>query len=279
MNAKAKHGEWLDLLDERKGAFLSAEALAKKYPDGLEWTIPMKLAENRAKLAYKELTEIVDRNDERISLFQQEWIKFVLREVLELHDVSLKPREEYPAESDDSNCKFYPDYVLIDGDGKPVFFVVARDWDENLEKPSQDDAWIESPIDKTIRLCKTYEVNLALVTNGEDWTIVSVPRDLPSGYGTWRARYWDLEPKTFQAFATLFNVRNLRGRDLDQLFVDSYENQNAVTTVLGLQVRRAVEVLLQGLDRADADRGRELLKGVDARELYEAALTVMMRLL
>src|SRR5262249_37594076 len=44
------------------------------------------------------------------------------------------------------------------------------------------------------------------------------------------------------------------------------------------QVRRAVEVLIQALDKADQDHGRKLLADVPETELYEAALTVMMRL-
>ena len=43
-------------------------------------------------------------------------------------------------------------------------------------------------------------------------------------------------------------------------------------------MRRAVEVLVQALDRIDADRQGQLLAGVGEKELYEAALTVMMRL-
>lgn len=51
-----------------------------------------------------------------------------------------------------------------------------------------------------------------------------------------------------------------------------------MTDALGEQVRRAVEVLIQSLDKADQDRNRELLHNVKETELYEAALTVMMRL-
>ena len=58
----------------------------------------------------------------------------------------------------------------------------------------------------------------------------------------------------------------------------SAANQQEVTDQLGYQVRKAVEVLIQSLDRADQDHGRELLRGVSEAELYEAALTVMMRL-
>jgi len=36
-----------------------------------------------------------------------------------------------------------------------------------------------------------------------------------------------------------------------------------VTDALGEQVRRAVEVLIQALDRADVDRDRTLLKGIE----------------
>lgn len=43
-------------------------------------------------------------------------------------------------------------------------------------------------------------------------------------------------------------------------------------------MRRAVEVLIQALDKADVDRNRDLLRGVSPDELYEAGLTVMMRL-
>ena len=39
-----------------------------------------------------------------------------------------------------------------------------------------------------------------------------------------------------------------------------------------------MEVLIQALDKADADRNRELLEGIEPEVLYEASLTLMMRL-
>ena len=65
---------------------------------------------------------------------------------------------------------------------------------------------------------------------------------------------------------------------LPALYERSLKHQDDVTEALGEQVRRAVEVLVQALDRADQDRNRDLLRDVDPRELYEAGLTVMMRL-
>ncbi|HAL56153.1 MAG TPA: hypothetical protein DCP63_06690 [Bacteroidetes bacterium] len=65
---------------------------------------------------------------------------------------------------------------------------------------------------------------------------------------------------------------------LDALLAESLEHHEEITDTLSGQVRRAVEVLVQCLDKADADRNRELLRDVSPAELYEAGLTVMMRL-
>ena len=43
-------------------------------------------------------------------------------------------------------------------------------------------------------------------------------------------------------------------------------------------MRKAVEVLVQAIDRIDQDRNRDLLAGLPKTALYQAALTVMMRL-
>jgi hypothetical protein len=87
--------------------------------------------------------------------------------------------------------------------------------------------------------------------------------------------------KTLRAFVSLLGVRRLFGREEDRLpslFEKSLKHQDEVTDALGEQVRRAIEVLVQALDRADQDRNRELLRDVKPQELYEAGLTVMMRL-
>ena len=65
---------------------------------------------------------------------------------------------------------------------------------------------------------------------------------------------------------------------MDQLLERSTEFHEEVTDTLGEQVRHAVEVLVRALGRADQDRNGDLLKDVDPKQLYEAGLTVMMRL-
>ena len=62
------------------------------------------------------------------------------------------------------------------------------------------------------------------------------------------------------------------------LLDESLKHLEEVTDTLGKQVMTAVEVLMEGFDRADLDSGRQLLAGVPPPQLYEAALTVMMRL-
>jgi len=94
---------------------------------------------------------------------------------------------------------------------------------------------------------------------------------------------WSQEPVTLQAFYSLFNIGTIfngfeDARKLIELLDESLKHQDEVTETLGLQVSRAVEVLVQSLDRINHDHNNKLLEGVDPTELYEAGLTLMMRL-
>ena len=63
----------------------------------------------------------------------------------------------------------------------------------------------------------------------------------------------------------------------EALLVESAGSQAEVTDQLGTQVRRATELLTNAISRANRDRGGTLLAGVEPHEVYEAAVTVMMR--
>jgi hypothetical protein len=125
-------------------------------------------------------------------------------------------------------------------------------------------------------------IRLGLVTNGEQWMLVDAPKGETTGFSSWYASLWLEEPITLRAFRSLlsanrfFNVPD--DQTLEALLAKSASNQQEVTDQLGYQVRKAVEVLIYSLDRADQDFGRELLKDVYPEQLYESALTVMMRL-
>ena len=125
-------------------------------------------------------------------------------------------------------------------------------------------------------------VRLGLVTNGDQWMLVDAPKGETTGYASWFAPLWLEEPKTLQAFRTLLGSHRFFGvpeeETLERLLAQSAQDQQEVTDQLGYQVRRAVEVLVSSIDKANRDNGGTLLKGVPEAVLYEAALTVMMRL-
>src|SRR5262249_38076132 len=118
--------------------------------------------------------------------------------------------------------------------------------------------------------------------NGEQWTFINVVPRETAGIATWYASLWLEEPLTLRAFRSLLGVRRLfgvpDGDTLEALLTEGASAQQEVTDQLGYQVRRAVEVLVQALDRADRDHRRALLRDVPEARLYEAAVTVMMRL-
>jgi hypothetical protein len=120
------------------------------------------------------------------------------------------------------------------------------------------------------------------VTNGERWMLVDAPRGETTGFASWYAALWLEEHITLRAFRSLLSVRRFfsvpDNETLEAMLAESAANQQEVTDQLGAQVRQAVEVLIRTLDRADQDAGRTLLAAVGETELYEAALTVMMRL-
>ena len=108
------------------------------------------------------------------------------------------------------------------------------------------------------------------------------PKNETTGYASWYANLWLEEPITLRAFRTvlgadcLFSVPD--DQTLEVLLDRSASDQQEVTDQLGYQVRKAVEVLIQALDKADQDHRGKLLAGVDEKIIYESALTVMMRL-
>jgi len=90
------------------------------------------------------------------------------------------------------------------------------------------------------------------------------------------------EPLTLRAFHSLLHLRRLIGvaepDTLSALLAESAKDQQEVTDQLGMQVRHAVQLLVDALDRADRDVGGHLLAEVPNHRLYEAAVAVMMRL-
>ena len=129
--------------------------------------------------------------------------------------------------------------------------------------------------------CRHHRVPLALVTDGDHLTLVHAPPGGATGWGTWRASEFATEPVLLDSFRSMLHARRFLGaseRDTPEaLLVESAGSQAEVTDQLGTQVRRATELLTNAISRANRDRSGALLAGVASHEVYEAAVTVMMR--
>ena len=277
----AQHIEWLNLV-EKTGPFLAVGVLDGAFPQGLEKVETRR--RQRVRSAYDEWRDGVDSEDPQLDGLHREWVRLVLEELLEYESSVLKPTLELPAAlaylEPQTGTEVKPDFAVLSGD-EARLLIACYAPDTDLSSPLSGETWAASPTERMITLCRATGVRVGLITDGEQWTVVSVPADGSSSLGTWYARIWQQEPVTLQALVSLLGVRRCFGPadgNLDSLFLRSLEHQDEVTDTLGEQVRRAVEVLVQALDRADLDRDRELLKGMLPSQLYEAGLTVMMRL-
>jgi hypothetical protein len=167
-------------------------------------------------------------------------------------------------------------------EGKPRLLIQVHPGDQELEKPLKLRSWKASPATRMAELLHGTGVRLGLLTNGDQWMLVDAPRGETTGFASWYSSLWLEEQVTLRAFRSLLGVHRFfsvpDGDTLEAMLAESAQNQQDVTDQLGYQVRRAVEVLIQALDRADQDHGRALLADVPETRLYEAALTVMMRL-
>ena len=284
----SRHGEWLSLIDV-SGPFLAEPVLKQTFPQGLEQTDP--LTRKHVRKAYDEWREAIDADDPDSAPIHDAWIELVLKKVLELDENGeedvLKPKGALPesiaVSIPEHEVTLHPDYAVVNGqdDGLPLMFVTVYPPDTDLSARVKGDSWAASPVERMVELCRARDVRLGLVTDGERWTLVDAPIGGVTSNASWYARLWGQEPITLQAFVNLLGIRRFFVDDserLPSLLDESLKLQEEVTDALGEQVRRAVEVLVQRLDRADLDLNRELLVGVEPTEIYEAALTVMMRI-
>lgn len=278
------HAEWLSLV-EISGPFLTVPVLENAFPQGLEAVETPR--RQRLRAAYDEWREAVDQKDETLDELHREWIRLVLTEMLEYGEESLVKADKWPGElpsvsSQDRAGVFNPDWIVrSSAQEKPRLFVAVLPPDTDFDLIQRSDDWPLSPRERMTLLCRNHGVRLGVMTDGERWMLVNAPIGSSSSETSWYARLWFQEPITLKAFQSLLGARRCFGPTkgtLESLLDESLEHQEEVTNTLGEQVRRAVEVLVQCLDKADSDRNRELLPDVEPEELYEAGLTVMMRL-
>lgn len=283
MSIARHHAEWLSLVPV-SGPFLSLPVLMEAFNAGLE---PHDSELSRAvRQAYGQWQESFEKRKADPAPHHY-WIKFVLNTVLELDEHLLAEgqaiSQALQVEIPEHHELLRPSIVMTDPNTKkPRMLVQIYPRSQDLTSYVANSRWKASPDTRMTELLHATGVRLGILTNGEHWMLVDAPKGETTGYASWYAALWLEEPLTFRAFRSLlsasrfFNVPD--DQTLESLLSKSSSNQQEVTDQLGYQVRRAVEVLILSLDRADQDFGRELLAGVSEEVLYESALTVMMRL-
>jgi hypothetical protein len=282
------HHDWLALI-EISGPFLAVPVLKEAFPQGLEELDGIK--RKRLRQAYEEWREALETDDPQFPELHAAWIDEVLARGLELDEDGkgdILKRADWCATNlkaslPEHGVTLSPDLAVIDEQraNKPLLLIQSYAQDADLDATLKRDGWASTPADRMVQICRALGCRLGLVTNGERWMLVDAPVGAVTTFASWYARIWSQEPITLQAFVHLLGIRRFFVDETEQLpalFDRSLKYQDEVTDALGEQVRRAVEVLIQALDKADQDRDRELLRDVKEPVLYEAALTVMMRL-
>ena len=300
--ARRRHG-WLELV-QTSGPFLTLPVVNRVYPDGLPEISPHIRAAMRAAVA-----DMLDS----AGATRGAAIEAVLRNALDWdthlaqgHDIAAAMAEPVAGHS----ATITPDFGFYAGDNDPLAGEEAdeeeQDDDEqdNEAPPEQQgawrllglispsgvhpltrttqDGWTASPVERLAYLLRARDVPIGLVTDGRWWALVWAPQGGTTGAAIWDAGLWSNEPESFQAFiALLTRARFLavaHADTLPELLTESLAAQEEVTETLGRQVRDAVELLLETLDRLDAESSGHLLDEVGDDELYDGVVTVMMRI-
>ncbi len=282
MSIAHHHSEWLSLV-EVSGPFLSVPVLERVFRQGLDAHDPDHMRSLR--LAHEEW------EGSRSPAIHNAWIRYVLSQTMGMPEEVAAEGQAIPqaikATIFEHGETLRPDLVVRNPEdgpepGKPRLLIQAYGLGQDLDRPVAGKHWKASPATRMMELLHASGMRLGLVTNGERWMLVDAPRGETTGFASWYASLWMEEPITLRAFRSLLGAYRFFGvaeKDtLEAMLAESATNQQEVTDQLGFQVRRAVEVLVQALDGADQNAGRELLRGVKETDLYEAALTVMMRL-
>jgi hypothetical protein len=289
MPSTRHHAEWLSLI-EVSGPFLTMPVLERVFPQGLDKDdspeAKQRLRDLRVAFDEWETNQTSRRPNPAI---HKAWIDYVLKQTLGLPEEVIAEDQAIPqtlkATIAEHGERLRPDIVVRNPNGGPKpetprLLVQVYPMQQDLEKPVLGRHWKASPGTRMMELLHATDTRLGLVTNGEHWMLVDAPRGDTTGFASWYATFWFEEPLTLRAFRSLLDAHRFFAvaddETLEAMLNESANYQNEVTDQLGLQVRRAVEVLIQSLDRADQDD--RVLAGVTEPVLYEAALTVMMRL-
>jgi len=274
---------------------LSELSHSRALPQGLDKHDPDRSRLLREKFEAWEKNQSSRRPDPEI---HKAWIRYVLTNTLDLGGFLLEghalqkmlmglmmvapEKGEMLREKGET---LRADYGVIEPvSGKTRLLVSVCPLTRKVSKSLAQTGWKAPPTTPMIKLLHRTGVRLGLVTNGDQWMLVSAPSGETTGYTLFSCYSGELfdEPTTLRTCRTLLSTTRCcdvpEDEMPDNLLAHSFAAQQDGVNGLGHQARQAVEAIIQTLDKADQDHGRELLDDIPEEVLYEAVLTVMMRL-
>lgn len=292
MSTARHHAEWLSLI-EISGPFLSMPVLLRAFPQGLDADDADLAASLR--MAYEEWLDNQHGLTPDAGLHRA-WVTWVLTRLLGMDEASLRRVDATAAALSVTVAEhgetLRPDFAIVPPPNPfvpstpaaslPHLLVQIVAAGQDLEKPMWGSTWQASPATRMMMLLHGTEIPVGLLTNGEQWMLVHARPGQTTGFVSWYAELWLEERLTLRAFRSLLGSHRFfsvaEDETLATLLLESVDDQHEVTDQLGQQVRYAVEVLIQAMDRADRKQWGALLQEIGESTLYEAAVTVMMRL-
>ena len=294
-----QHEDWLNLADA-EAPWFSLPVLKRAFSNGLDPTPPEVRAEHKARWYGDE-----QASSARVAEDRTEYIEWLLRDVLEwrsdyltrselpdalavgvsYHDATITPTGVYQPKNVAPVGLFGEttggEYAEAPSEAEPRVLVFALPAGTDPRTRPKSDTWSATWLQRSAMSCRHHKVPLALVTDGDHFALVHAPQGGATGWGTWRASEFASEPVMLDSLRSMLQSRRFIASSEhdtpEALLTESVSSQAEVTDQLGNQVRRATELLVNAISRADRSRGETLLVGVEPHEVYEAAVTVMMR--
>jgi hypothetical protein len=278
------HGGWLGLV-EVSGPFLSIPVLRRAWPAGLDALDRSARARLRAEHADYFDVPAAERD-------RDHWIGYVLADLLSWGEL-LAWGSEKAGGLEDSPERLT---LAVPEHGEAIassFGFAGRDGalrllglvcDNSPTGRINGSSWAASPADRLALLLRHHDVPLGLATDGRWWVLVWAPRGKATTQAAFDASLWREERDLLRAFVSLLCRARFFGvpgdETLPALLERSQDNQEEITEALGVQVRRAVELLIDAIGQAEEEvrRHRPEVAPVEAHEAYVGAVTVMMRL-
>jgi len=309
------HREWLALVDT-DGPFLAVPPLKRVYPQGVP-TVSAAAhdALRDAKPSFDKAWDTWHQSDSQrdpdalgtYRTARDTWVDVVVREVLGWQD-DYRPAADLPtltqayrAASPDRRTSVTPTGALVHADRVAALLLVVDPVDSLRDVLS--DGWATSPVDRMEAMLRAESASwkghgaegtdtssadgspsIGVVTDGRWWALVSAPPGGTAASGQVDAQTWVEEPATRDGFVELLSVKRLLGGRPDDrlpaLFAASVLAAEEITEALGVQVRRAVELVVSALSQVTVDttdHGQPDPLPDDGDAVYQAVVTVLMR--